>query len=128
VVGAGIGCADGAGVGEADGAGVGAGASVVGSGFVAGFASVLTTTPLFQISLFPLFMHVNFFSAFIAVLPALAHFAPTLTAAFEGATTKVVKNNAAEITTARPIRKRVMTTAYIDLDWLRRTFPRVDKD
>jgi hypothetical protein len=67
-------------------------------------------------SFFPLFMHVNFFSAFMAVLPALAHFAPTLTAAFAGATTKVVKNNAAEIKTDRPIRKRVMTRDYIDLD------------
>jgi hypothetical protein len=60
-----VGVAVGSGVGEA-------------TGF--GFA---TTTPLFQTSFLPLFIHVYFLPLEVEVAPALEHFVPGFTAATE---------------------------------------------
>jgi len=83
-VGVGVGVATGVGVGV----GVGVGSTGLKTGLRFGFAAALTATPLFQTSLVPDLMHVNFFPAAVAVDPALVHLAPALTAALEGALIK----------------------------------------
>ena len=83
-VGVGVGVATGVGVGI----GVGVGSTGLKTGLRFGFAAALTATPLFQTSLVPDLMHVNFFPAAVAVVPALVHLAPALTAALEGALIK----------------------------------------
>jgi hypothetical protein len=78
------------GVGEAVGVGVGVAVAVgVGStglktGFNSGFGAAFTATPLFQTSLLPDFMQVNFFPATVDVAPTFVHLAPALAAAKEG--------------------------------------------
>ncbi len=67
-------------------------------------AAFLTATPLFQTSLLPDFMQVNFFPPAVAVTPALVHFAPALTAANDGPLTREM-----HITRAIKTRDRVMT-------------------
>ena len=80
----------GVGVGVATGVGVGIGVGSTGlkTGLRSGFGAALTVTPLFHTSLFPDLTHVYFFPAAVAVVPALVHLAPALTAALEGAATK----------------------------------------
>ena len=80
-----------------------------------GFAGDLMATPLFQTSRLPLFTQVNFLSALTEVAPALAHFAPALTAAVEGATPKVVVNKTVEIRRARNVRKLLILRLYKSL-------------
>jgi hypothetical protein len=48
----------------------------------------LITTPLFQTSLPPDFMQVNFLPPEVDVAPALVHFVPALTAANDGTVTR----------------------------------------
>jgi hypothetical protein len=55
------------------------------TGRASGFGAALTAIPLFQTSLLPDLMQVNFLPADIDVAPALVHFAPALTAAKDGA-------------------------------------------
>ena len=80
----------GVGVGVAEGLGVGVGVGSTGlkTGFGLGFGAALTARPLFHTSLVPDLTQVNFFPAAVAVVPALVHLAPALTAALEGAATK----------------------------------------
>ena len=75
----------GVGVGVSTGVGVGVGSTGLKTGFGLGFGAALTATPLFHTSLVPDLTQVNFFPAAVAVVPALAHLAPALTAALEGA-------------------------------------------
>ncbi len=78
------------GVGEAVGVGVGVAVAVgVGStglktGFNSGFGAAFTATPLFQTSLLPDLMQVNFLPDAVAVAPVFVHLAPALAAAKEG--------------------------------------------
>ena len=71
-VGVGVGTAVGVGVGVTSRVGVG-----VGVGVSTG-VDFFTKTPLFQTSLFPDLMQVNFFPVAVAVVPALLHLAPAL--------------------------------------------------
>jgi hypothetical protein len=73
-------------VGVAVGVGVGVGVGSTGlkTGFSDDFDAALTATPLFQMSLLPDLMQVNFFPPTVAIAPALLHLAPALTAAKEG--------------------------------------------
>ena len=64
------------GEGDAVGSGVAAGEAVA-----AGLAGVVTFTPLFQMSLLPLLIHVYFLPAFVAVEFNFAHLSPAFTAA-----------------------------------------------
>ena len=57
---------------------VGVGSTGLNTGLGDGFGAALTGTPLFQTSLFPDLMQVNFFPAVVAVVPALVHLAPAL--------------------------------------------------
>jgi hypothetical protein len=68
-----------------------------------GFGAAFTATPLFQTSLFPFLMQVNFFPPAVANAPALVHLAPALTEANEGA---VARDSASKRATT--IRARVM--------------------
>ena len=70
----GVGVGVDSGVGEGEGVGVGV---ATGEGF-------LTTTPLFQTSLLPDLIQVNFFPATVDVAPAFVHLAPALAAAKDG--------------------------------------------
>jgi hypothetical protein len=71
-VGVGVGIGVGVGVGVGSGVGIGSGVGVTtGEGF-------LIATPLFQTSLLPDLMQVNFFPLAIAVVPALVHLPPAL--------------------------------------------------
>ena len=105
----------GVGVGEGVGSGVGVGVGVatgVGStgfktGFRFGFGAALTATPLFQTSLFPDLMQVNFFPAAVAVAPALVHLAPAFTDAKDGAEIREIERSS-----ATKILVRVMTKRY----------------
>jgi hypothetical protein len=97
----------GVGVGVATGVGVGVGSTGLNTGFRFGFGAALTATPLFQTSLVPDLMHVNFLPPAVAVAPALVHFAPALTAANEGAVTSERVR-----TKARNSRARVMPIRY----------------
>jgi len=93
--------ADGVGVGVAVGVGVGV---AVGVGFG---AAALIATPLFQTSLLPDLMQVNFLPEAVAVAPALVHLAPDLTAAKDGADTREsVRSSASNI------RVRLMYVRY----------------
>ena len=84
-VGVGVGVAVGVGVGVVVGSGIGVG---VGSGVgITTGIGFLIAAPLFQTSFFPDLMQVNFFPAAVAVVPALAHLAPALTDAKDGAAT-----------------------------------------
>ena len=71
------------------GADIGAGVGSTGfkTGFRFGFGAALIFTPLFQTSLLPDLMQVNFFPAAVAVTPGLVHLAPALTDAKDGAAT-----------------------------------------
>ncbi len=82
-VGVGVGIAVGVGIGSGVGAGVGV---AVGVGVATGVCFMIVT-PLFQTSLLPDLMQVNFFPAAVAVAPALVHLAPALTDAKDGAAT-----------------------------------------
>ena len=79
-VGVGVDVGIGVGVGVGVEVAVGSGIAVdvgVGSGIgIATGDGFLTETPLFQTSLLPDLMQVNFFPAAVAVAPALVHFAP----------------------------------------------------
>jgi hypothetical protein len=81
---------DGDAFGEAVGdlLGVGFFAFGVGEGF-------LTTTPLFQTSLLPDLMQVNFFPATVDVAPAFVHLAPALAAAKDGPVMRDMDNKRA---------------------------------
>jgi hypothetical protein len=59
---------------------VGVGSTGLKTGLASGFGAALTATPLFQTSLLPDLMQVNFLPADIDVVPAFVHFAPALTA------------------------------------------------
>jgi len=85
--GVGVAVGTGVGVGVGTGVGVGVGSTGLNTGFRFGFGAALTATPLFQTSLVPDLMHVNFLPPAVAIAPALVHFAPALTAANEGAVT-----------------------------------------
>ena len=73
-LGVGVGVAVGLGVGVA----VGVGSTGLKTGLGVGFGAALTATPLFQTSLLPDLMQVNFFPAAVAVDPAFVHLAPAL--------------------------------------------------
>jgi hypothetical protein len=73
------------GVGVGVGVAVGVGSTGLKTGFGDGFGAALIATPLFQTSFVPDLIHVNFFPDAVAVVPALLHLAPALTAAKEGA-------------------------------------------
>jgi hypothetical protein len=105
----GVGVGDGVdvGVGVATGVGIGVGSTGLNTGFRFGFGAALTVTPLFQTSLVPDLMHVNFLPPAVAVAPAFVHFAPALTAANEGAVTSERVR-----TKARNSRARVMPIRY----------------
>jgi hypothetical protein len=60
------------------GVGVGVGSTGFNTGFNAGFGAAFTATPLFQTSLLPDLMQVNFFPEAFAVAPALVHLVPAL--------------------------------------------------
>ena len=75
----------GTGVGIDDGVGAGVGSTGLNTGFGDGFGAALIATPLFQTSFVPDLTHVNFLPDAVAVVPALVHLAPALTAAKEGA-------------------------------------------
>ena len=64
------------GVGVGVGFGVGVVSTGLKTGFRSGFGAALLATPLFQTSLVPDLMQVNFFPAAVAVDPALVHLAP----------------------------------------------------
>jgi hypothetical protein len=68
----------GVGVAEGVGEGVGEGSSGLKTGLSEGFGAALIATPLFQTSLLPDLMQVNFLPAAVVVVPALLHFAPAL--------------------------------------------------
>ncbi len=70
---------DGVGIGVDVGAGVGS--TGLKTGFGDGFGAALTATPLFQTSLLPDLIQVNFFPDAVAVDPALVHLPPCLTVA-----------------------------------------------
>jgi hypothetical protein len=76
------------GVGEAVGVGVtvgvGVGSTGLKTGFRSGFGAAFNATPLFQTSLLPDLMQVNFFPATVDVAPTFVHLAPALAAAKEG--------------------------------------------
>ena len=65
----GVGVGDGSGVGVEEGIGVGVGVAT---------GAAFTATPLFQTSLLPDLMQVNFLPLAVAVVPALLHLAPAL--------------------------------------------------
>ncbi len=90
LVGVGVGIGVGVAVGVATGVGVGVGAGSAGlkTGLRFGFGAAFIDTPLFHTSFLPDLTQVNFLPAAVAVAPALVHFAPALTAAFEGAVIK----------------------------------------
>jgi hypothetical protein len=67
------------------GVGAGVGSTGLKTGLAEGFGAAFTATPLFQTSLLPDLMQVNFFPADVDVAPAFVHFAPALTAANDGA-------------------------------------------
>ena len=73
-----IGVGVGVGVGVTTGVGAGAGSTGIKTGFSFGFGAALIVTPLFQASLFPDLMQVNFFPLAVAVAPAFVHLAPAL--------------------------------------------------
>jgi hypothetical protein len=81
-VGVGVGEGSGVGIGDGEGVGIGDGEGVdIGDGEGVGVAigeGFLIATPLFQTSLFPDLMQVNFFPVAVAVVPALLHLAPAL--------------------------------------------------
>jgi hypothetical protein len=54
------------------------------TGFIDGFGAALIATPLFQTSLLPDLMQVNFFPATVDVAPTFVHLAPALAAANDG--------------------------------------------
>lgn len=96
-LGVGVGVGVDVGLGIGDGSGVGAGVGVAtGEGF-------LIATPLFQTSFVPDLIHLNFLPDAVAVVPALVHLAPALTAANDGA---AISDSASM--RARKKRKRVM--------------------
>jgi hypothetical protein len=66
------------GIGVGVGVGVGVGSTGLKTGLAEGFGAAFTATPLFQMSFLPDLMQVYFFPAFVAVAPALLHFAPAL--------------------------------------------------
>ena len=72
---------DGVGIGVGVDVGTGVGSTGLETGFGDGFGAALTATPLFQTSLAPDLMQVNFFPDAVAVDPALVHLPPCLTAA-----------------------------------------------
>jgi hypothetical protein len=78
VAGVGIGVGVGDGVGVTTGVGVGVGSTGLKTGFRFGFGAAFIVTPLFQISLLPDLMQVNFLLDAVAVAPALVHLAPAL--------------------------------------------------
>ena len=78
----------GVGVAEGVGEGVGEGSSGLKTGLSEGFGAALIATPLFQTSLLPDLMQVNFLPAAVAVVPALVHLAPALVDANDGAATR----------------------------------------
>jgi len=84
----GVGVGVGVGVATGVGVGVGVGSTGLKTGFGLGFGAALTARPLFHTSLVPDLTQVNFFPAAVAVVPALVHLAPALTAALEGAVIK----------------------------------------
>ncbi len=88
---------------EGVGDGVGVGSSGLKTGLSGGFGAALIATPLFQTSLLPDLMQVNFFPAAVAVVPALLHLDPGLTDAKDGALTRDMHSNKATRT-----RERVM--------------------
>ena len=73
-LGVGVGVAVGLGVGVA----VGVGSTGLKTGLGNGFGAALIATPLFQASLFPDLIQVNFLPKAVAVAPALVHLAPAL--------------------------------------------------
>ena len=74
-VGNGVGVAVGVGIGVGVG-GVGVGSTGLKTGFNCCFGAALMATPLFQTSLLPDLMQVNFLPVAITVAPALVHLAP----------------------------------------------------
>jgi hypothetical protein len=76
--GVGVGVAVGVGVGTGEGVGVGVGSTGLNTGLGDGFGAALIATPLFQTSLLPDLMQVNFVPAAVVVVPALLHLAPAL--------------------------------------------------
>ena len=94
----------GVGVGVGTGVGVGVGSTGLKTGLGDGFGAALIATPLFQISFLPDLMQVNFFPAFVAVAPALVHFAPAFTAAKVGAEIRDKDSSRASNTRARVMR------------------------
>jgi len=86
--GVGVGVGVGGGVTAGVGVGVAVGSTGLNTGFGLGFGAAFTATPLFHTSLVPDLTQVNFFPAAVAVVPALVHLAPALTAALEGAAIK----------------------------------------
>ena len=99
----------GAGVGVGVTTGVGAGVGYTGfkTGFRFGLGAALIATPLFQTSLLPDLMQVNFFPEAVAVMPALVHLAPGLTEAKDGADIREIERSS-----ATKILVRVMTKRY----------------
>jgi hypothetical protein len=71
-------------VGVEVGVGVGVGSTGLKTGFKSGFGAAFTATPLFQTSLLPDLMQVNFLPATVDVAPTFVHLAPALAAAKEG--------------------------------------------
>ena len=94
-VGVGVGVGVGIGVGVAVGVGSGVGVEVgVGVAMGKGF---LIKTPLFQASLVPDFMQVNFLPDAVAVDPAFAHLAPALGVAACTGAIRVMSKNATRV-------------------------------
>jgi hypothetical protein len=77
----------GVGAGVTTGVGAGVGSTGFKTGFRFGLGAALIATPLFQTSLLPDLMQVNFFPEAVAVMPALVHLAPAFTDAKDGAAT-----------------------------------------
>ena len=94
----------GVGVGVGVGVAVGVGSTGLKTGFGDGFGAALIATPLFQTSFAPDLMQVNFFPPAVAVVPALLHLDPALTAAKDGALTSETHSNRATKTRDRVMR------------------------
>jgi hypothetical protein len=100
----------GVGVGVATGVGVGVGSTGLNTGFRFGFGAALTATPLFQTSLVPDLMHVNFLPPAVAVAPALVHFAPFLGVAASSGVVKVSKRET--VSTIRNLLTFIFTSIF----------------
>ena len=84
--------------GDGVGDGVGSGSVGLKTGFSEGFGAALIATPLFQTSLLPDLMQVNFLPPAVEVAPTFVHFAPALGAVAWRGVVKVSKITTATAT------------------------------